>query len=550
MIPKITRGGNTRGLLLYLIGKGRREEHVDPRLVAGSAEAMMIAGGRVLEGGARDAAQLARFLDEPRETFGTQVRIAERDPNGKVVGSRDAHVWHTSLSLHPDEPALSDERWGEIAERFISEMGFAGETARAQCRWVAVRHGESTGGSDHVHLVVGLVAEDGSKASVHFERKRAQQAARLLEREFGLRELESRGRGAGSRGLEPGEIAADHRRGVGVGERGEHAERSSRQRLERVVRACASASRTEAEFVARLREQGVHARARYGKGGRREAVGYSVRLAGPSEGRERTVWYGGGKLARDLTLPALRRSWGQDHGEEQRAAEAWGSTSARGPRSATERRAELEERGLLWHRCTAEIERVRLQLRAAGTDPAACAHAAREGAAVLAAWSIDLEGEQPGPLARASRQLARSAELPAYTPAPRRPLSRASGLALFMLAAGRPDSAVGWLLVCRELGLLAGEIGRVHRARGELQRAHEIETDLHGELEQIRARIEADRPEPVAVELDAEAEAARRARDPLGPATRQAPERPAAVDDVDAVKRLIDPTRRRRPRQR
>ena len=86
---------------------------------------------------------------------------------------------------------------------------------------------------------------------------------------------------------------------------------------------------------------------------------------------------------------------------------------------------------------------MRLQLRAAGSDPAACAHAAREGAAVLAAWSIDLEGEQPGPLARASRQLARSAELPAYTPAPRRPLSRASGLALFMLAAGRPDSAVG-----------------------------------------------------------------------------------------------------------
>jgi hypothetical protein len=83
-----------------------------------------------------------------------------------------------------------------------------------------------------------------------------------------------------------------------------------------------------------------------------------------------------------------------------------------------------------------------------------------------------------------------------------------------MLAAGRPDSAVGWLLVCRELGLLAGEIGRVHRARGELQRAHEIETDLHVELEEIRERIDADRPEPV------------------------------------AVKRLIDSTRRRRPRQR
>jgi hypothetical protein len=85
---------------------------------------------------------------------------------------------------------------------------------------------------------------------------------------------------------------------------------------------------------------------------------------------------------------------------------------------------------------------------------------------------------------------------------------RARATALFMLAAGQPDSAVGWLLVCRELGVPAGEIGRVHRARGEFDRAREIE----------------------AVELDAEAEAANRAREPLGPARRQAPERTAEVD--------------------
>ena len=60
-----------------------------------------------------------------------------------------------------------------------------------------------------------------------------------------------------------------------------------------------------------------------------------------------------------------------------------------------------------------------------------------------------------------------------------------------MLAAGRPDSAVGWLLVCRELGLLASEIGRVQCSRGELQRAHEIETDLDREPEDIGTRIEA-----------------------------------------------------------
>jgi hypothetical protein len=104
--------------------------------------------------------------------------------------------------------------------------------------------------------------------------------------------------------------------------------------------------------------------------------------------------------------------------------------------------------------------------------------------------------------------------------------------------------------VCRELGLLAGEIGRVHRTRGERDRAREIETDLGNELERIRARIEADRPEPMTVELDAETEAAKRVTEPLGPATREPPERIADVDDVDEVRRLIDPTRRRRPRQR
>ena len=128
-------------------------------------------------------------MDEPREQFGTRVTVAERDAEGRVTGTRDAHVWHCSLALHPDEPDLSDERWGEICEQFVAEMGFAGERAAAQCRWVAIRHGRSTGGSDHAHLVVTLVAEDGSKARVHNDRPRAQTACRELEQRFGLRAL-------------------------------------------------------------------------------------------------------------------------------------------------------------------------------------------------------------------------------------------------------------------------------------------------------------------------------------------------------------------------
>jgi hypothetical protein len=98
VIPNITRGGNVRGVLSYLLGHGRREEHTSPHLVAGSAEAMWTVGGSVLE--ADDAAELARFLDEPRREFGEEVLIAERDKDGRVVGGRAAHVWHCSLSLH------------------------------------------------------------------------------------------------------------------------------------------------------------------------------------------------------------------------------------------------------------------------------------------------------------------------------------------------------------------------------------------------------------------------------------------------------------------
>ena len=276
-------------------------------------------------------------------------------------------------------------------------------------------------------------------------------------------------------------------------------------------------------------------------------VGYSVRLPGADEGPRRSVWYGGGRLARDLTLPALRRGWRQDAEAQRRAVPEWSSSRSMAPRSPSARQAELEERGLMWHRCTMELERVRQQLRAAGTDPAAIAHAAREGAGVLAAWSVALEGELPGALARAARQLARSGELPAHTPAPPKQLSRASGLALFMLAVGKPDSAVGWLIVSREIALLAAELARVHRARGDLDRAQQIEEDLGAELAQIEATLERERRRVDGV-LDDQAQTAKRVREPLPPPARDPGREIAGAPD--GVKRLINPLRGRRRRGR
>lgn len=135
-MPNITRGGDARGLLRYLAGPGRADEHVDPRLVAGSTAAMAWGpSGRLdLEG----AGTVARLLDTHVREFGVRTTVAVKDADGQPCGQRDAHVWHCSLSLHPDEQPLSVAQWATVSEDFVADMGFAGGDD-ADCQWVAVR---------------------------------------------------------------------------------------------------------------------------------------------------------------------------------------------------------------------------------------------------------------------------------------------------------------------------------------------------------------------------------------------------------------------------
>ena len=489
MIPNITRGGNVRGVLSYLLGPGRREEHTSPHLVAGSAEAVLMAGGRELE--AADAVELARFLDEPRLTFGEEVLIAKRDQNRRVVSTRPAHVWHCSLSLHPDEPDLEDDRWRQIAEQFVSEMGFAGEAVTGQCRWVAVRHGRSRGGSDHVHLVVQLVAENGTKASVHYDRPRAQDACRRLEAAFGLREVEGRGRAAGERGLKAGELAGDRRRGLAVGVEGQddaRPERASRRTLERVVRACGAAARDELDFINRLRSEGLVLNARFAKGDTNQVDGYSVALRPPVAG-EKLIWFGGGRLSRELTLPRLRENWPAL--DPKVVADAWRkpATDRVGPRSGvrTRRPATPDVQA----RCARELAALREQLlQIAPEETATWAHAAREAAGVFAAWSLRTELD-PGLLAETSRVLARSAQLRHREVHGRRwrSLPAARNTSALLLAAS-PDARAA-LNIFRELCSLSTAIADMHEAVGDLQRARELQNLSRQQLTIVTAELQA-----------------------------------------------------------
>jgi hypothetical protein len=79
--------------------------------------------------------------------------------------------------------------------------------------------------------------------------------------------------------------------------------------LQRQVAAAAAGARTEAEFFAALGTRGLLVRLRHSTHNPGEVTGYAVGLNGDYTAAGDQIWYGGGKLAPDLSLPKLRRRW-------------------------------------------------------------------------------------------------------------------------------------------------------------------------------------------------------------------------------------------------
>src|SRR5262249_58906652 len=82
-----------------------------------------------------------------------------------------------------------------------------------------------------------------------------------------------------------------------------------RSTLLREVSRAAAGSGTEQEFFARLNQAGILVRKRYSTTHPGEVTGYAVGLPHHTASGGGVVWYGGGKLAADLTLPKLRARW-------------------------------------------------------------------------------------------------------------------------------------------------------------------------------------------------------------------------------------------------
>src|SRR5664280_2771578 len=104
--------------------------------------------------------------------------------------------------------------------------------------------------------------------------------------------------------------------------------------LRRQVRTAAAGATTMSEFLDRLRRDGVLVHERHSERNPGEITGYAVASADSLDATGKPVYYGGGRLAADLTLPKLRA-----RGEVAPAGEP-ADTSAESPAAdATSQRA-------------------------------------------------------------------------------------------------------------------------------------------------------------------------------------------------------------------
>ncbi|MFD3676083.1 relaxase/mobilization nuclease domain-containing protein [Streptomyces sp. NPDC058613] len=268
-------GANTRGLLAYLYGPGRYDEHTDPHIVAGFAMLAMPDPGRDENA---TLTQLARYLDEP-------VSLRNSEFGKKITD----HVWHCPVRAAPEDRHLSDAEWGEIAQRIVAVAGIAPEGDDLACRWIAVRHAD-----DHIHILATTVREDGRRPKLHDSGIRIGDACRQIEKDYGLRRLK-KGDRTGTRAPTQAEMHKAQRLGW---------EQTSREWLQDRIRAAIPHARTAEELLAYLEADGIAVKARRGPSG--DLLGYAAGRPGDLNKDGEQVFHPGGKIAPDLTLPKLR----------------------------------------------------------------------------------------------------------------------------------------------------------------------------------------------------------------------------------------------------
>ena len=487
MIGKVLRGERPDGLIRYLFGPGRQEEHTDPHIIAGwrhpaELEPPLRPDGR------RDFRCLNGLLSQPHAALG---------PRGYTQP-----VWHCVVRAAPEDRMLSDDEWAEVAADIMHRTGLAPRGQEDDAvRWVAIRHAD-----DHIHIVAMLARQDGARPRVWNDFYRVREACRAAEDRYGLRQTAPGDRTAGSRPTRA-ETEKTRRRGW---------QEAPRITLRRAVITAAAGAGSEQEFFARLREAGVLVRTRTSVTIPGQVTGYAVALPGDGARSGEPVWFGGGKLAADLSLPRLRRRW---------------EGTPAGPRPGSDFTA--AERGAIWEHAARAADDACQQIRAAA-DPAAAADAAWAASDTLHTAAAALGSRVVRSAADAYARAAR----PPYARIPRRTsagnsLRRAARLMSAAAFVGRDPALSQAAMVVRFAALAeaVADLRDVQQHSAQAAAARHAAEYLRSDATSLRPVRPQQAHSPTAAWLaDASFPAPPPARRPVAPGARRstAPRRPAA----------------------
>jgi hypothetical protein len=420
VIGKISapRGKLVEPLIYYLYGPGRHQEHTDPHIVAGWRHPAELEPA-LRPDGSRDFRMLTGLLNQPHAALGRR--------------GHDRPVWHCSVRAAPEDPLLSDDQWAQIAHDVMHRTGLSRYGDDDAVRWVAVRHAD-----DHVHIVAMLARQDRSKPSVHNDRYRVRDACQAAEQQYRLRPTASADRTAPR---SPSRGEKEKAAGRGLGE-------APRLTLRRHVATAAASASSETEFFARLEGAGVLVRVRYSTWNPGQVTGYAVALPGDTGPDGGPVWYGGGKLAADLTWPKLRQRWAGPGGPP-------------GPEPLT-----AEDRKAVWEHAAQVAGQAAAQIRAlAGTSPAAAADAAWAASDLLHAAAAALGSDGLRQAADAFDRAARAqhGRIPAPDPAGAglRQAARLIGACAYLTR----DPARTWLVLIARLAALADAVAELREVQ-------------------------------------------------------------------------------------
>ena len=507
MIGKVVprRGGGVIGLLAYLYREGPAGEknlcsaHVNPRMIASWDGNPAVLEPPTAGAGWRDYAQLSQLLEDP-------IRAAGMPDAAKPV-------YHLVLAAAKDpstgrlvDQYLSDDQWRDIAEEFMHRLGLAPRGDPGGVRWVAIRHAD-----DHVHVVATLARVDGRRASTHGDYRLSRQACAYIEAKYGLVATSPAVGTAATHPTQSERHKTDRAGSNGPAHPGAGRGRREPARavLRRRVSTAAAGAHNLDDFVARLRADRVLVRSRLSDRNPGQVTGYAVALTGDTDRDGRPIYFGGGKLATDLTLPKLQARWelaatsaagagrtGSTTASTAAATEEPTSTWSASGRSAVDD----GERAQIWEQAIDAAARATRQVIAAAfTDPAAASDAAWAAADFLTAAARVVEGRRRGPLTDAADEYDRAArEVFGRNPQPRHAgheLRRASRLLLAARAVNHRDSRQLLELLARMIAFTeavarlretqqrAAQAAAARRAAEQLRRCRVLYTasvDPHG----------------------------------------------------------------------